>query len=193
MGEDSACFGDDVRSSRLAGGGGGGGLRPGSLPVVVDAGGGGAADRGGELEVPVAVVVVGATPRAERCDRPIAYGLAKAIEESVGARGVGAGTGRDGGVGGGVVCAEVWCLKEVVAEAAAVVSVGGFAANALSAWMRDKLETVAGEDGWYAVQADDRDRPTRVVVWGTNAAGTARAAEVFADRLLGGFVCELGR
>lgn len=96
-------------------------------------------------------------------------------------------------MGGVLVCTDVWYLNDESLSALPVVSVGGFAANALSAWMRDKLETVAGEDCWYAVQADDRDRPTRVVVWGTNAAGTARAAEVFADRLLGGFACELGR
>lgn len=187
--------GVDDSPARVGGGVGGFGgvLRPGSGPVVVGAGAAGLGDgeRGEGSELPRAVVVVGATPRAERFDRPIAYAVAKALDEAMVV-----------GVGGCaplapsravLVCTDVWYLNDDSLSAVPVVSVGGFAANALSAWMRDKLETIAGEDGWYAVQADDRRSPMRVVVWGTNAEGTARAAEVFTRQLLGEFVYALTR
>jgi len=138
-------------------------------------------DGGVLVDLPPAVIVVGASPRAERYDRPVAYRLAGLLDEACSKSGMSAKHTV-------LVCTDVWYLNDDSLSGVPVVSVGGFAANALSAWMRDKLETIAGEDGWYAVQADDRDRPTRAVVWGINPEGTARAAEVFAEQLLEQFL-----
>jgi hypothetical protein len=126
------------------------------------------------------VLVTGSSLTAEERDRPLAYLLKSEIDR----RGVGHAYRR------AVVVADLWYLENRIFHLNPTVAIGGPGANGVAQEFSGILPTVYNNDETVFIQADFEGDPKRAALWGSNAAGTARAVEVFAthgmlDDLLG--------
>lgn len=125
------------------------------------------------------LVVVGARLEAELRDRPIAHDLARRLGDLF-----------DSAVAGppGTVLVtpvtDLWYLNQEPLRGQPVVSVGPPEHNALTAWLADKLPSVAAVDGEWVVQMRDG----AAACWGARSAATARAARVLLDDWADDFV-----
>lgn len=132
------------------------------------------------------LIVTGAHLHAEALDRPLAYGLQKAIRDEIEGRAEGAG---GGGVGGRVlVCSDVWYMNNEQLRSCPTISVGSPGVNALSAFLADKLPSAFVVEGKVMVQAAPDFDGLVACCWGAGESGTGSAVAVFAERFLGGFV-----
>lgn len=120
-------------------------------------------------------IVTGAGLNAERHDRPLAYALRERIAEA--APEIDA-----------VVCGDLQYLNDAGLRETPTISVGGPAANALSAYLIARLPSVLAVDGVYAVLMDVDAMPPLACCWGRDAGATAAAVEGFAARHLGAFL-----
>lgn len=118
------------------------------------------------------VVVVGAHASAEAHDRPTAYRLADSL--------------RTGGAGGVLVLTDLWYLNNDHVRALPAIAVGGPEVNALTAFLGDKVPSVAARSGEWVVQFDE-ERPL-ACCWGANARRTDHAVEVFEREWLGRYM-----
>lgn len=130
------------------------------------------------LRPPGAVIVVGAHPNAERHDRPTAYALVEGMRRRV------AGSPHPDPL----VCTDLWWFNDPSLRDRPTISIGSPQVNALTAYLADKLPTAFAIDGVLMVQLDPAFGDTLAACWGTTHAQTAAAAEVFAERYLGGFL-----
>jgi hypothetical protein len=121
------------------------------------------------------VLVTGSSLTAEERDRPLAYLLKSEIDR----RGEGHVYRR------AVVVADLWYLDNRIFHLNPTVAIGGPGANAVAQEFSGHLPTVYSSDGsdeTVFIQADLEGDPKRAALWGANAAGTARAVEVFATQ-----------
>jgi hypothetical protein len=120
------------------------------------------------------LIVTGAHLSAEVYDRPMAYRLRERILTALGEADNPARV---------IVCSDLWYLNRDQLRELPTVSLGGPTVNALTAYLGDKLPSVFAVDGQLIVQGD-WDRAALACCWGVDAARTAAAVEVFADRFL---------
>ena len=126
------------------------------------------------------VLVTGASLTAEERDRPLAYQLKAEIDR----RGAGHAYRR------AVVVADMWYLENRIFHLNPTVAIGGPGANGVAQDFSEMLPTVYSSDDQVFIQADLEGDVKRAALWGSNAAATAKAVEVFAgggmlDDLLG--------
>jgi hypothetical protein len=117
-------------------------------------------------------IVVGAQLAAEVEDRPIAAALGTALVRAAPERfplTV-------------VVVTDLWYLNSEPLRSQPTISVGRPDANALSAYLADKLPSALSVDGRWMVQLDPEMVEPVVCCWGSDAAGTAEAARMFMAR-----------
>jgi hypothetical protein len=118
------------------------------------------------------VLVTGSSLTAEERDRPLAYLLKAEIDR----RGDGQAYRR------AVVVADLWYLDNRIFHLNPTIAIGGPGANGAAQEFSGILPTVYSSDETVFIQADFEGDPKRAVLWGANAAGTARAVEVFATQ-----------
>lgn len=123
-------------------------------------------------------VVVGAHVRAEVEDRPIAAALCEALTARL----------PDGFPFVPVVMTDLWYLNTDALRAQPTISVGRPEANALSAFLADKLPSVLAVDNRFVVLLDPELADPAACCWGIDAASTAEAVRAFADRWAGVFL-----
>ncbi len=126
------------------------------------------------------VLVTGASLTAEERDRPLAYLLKAEIDR----RGAGHAYRR------AVVVADMWYLENRIFHLNPTVAIGGPGANGVAQEFSEILPTVYGNEERVFIQADFEGDLKRAALWGTDAAATAEAVNVFAtqgllDDLLG--------
>lgn len=125
------------------------------------------------------LVVVGARLEAEVEDRPIAHDVARRMGDLFDA----AVAGPPGTVLVTPVT-DLWYMHQESLRSLPVVSIGPPEHNALTAWLADKLPSVAAAEGQWVVQMRDG----AAACWGTRRAGTARAARILLDDWADDFV-----
>lgn len=124
------------------------------------------------------VLVTGASITAEERDRPLAYLLKAEIDR----RGAGHAYRR------AVVVADFWYLDNRIFHLNPTIALGGPGANGVSQEFSSVLPTLYNREEQVFVQADFEGELKRATVWGTNAAFTAAAVEVFMNQ---GFLDDL--
>lgn len=117
-------------------------------------------------------VVVGAHVRAEVEDRPTAVALCEALTARL----------PEGYPLAPVVMTDVWYLNTDALRAQPTISVGRPEANALTAYLADKLPSVLAVDDRFVVLLDPELADPAACCWGVDAAATAEAVRVFAER-----------
>jgi hypothetical protein len=118
------------------------------------------------------VLVTGSSLTAEERDRPLAYLLKSEIDR----RGEGHTYRR------AVVVADLWYLDNRIFHLNPTIAIGGPGANGVAQEFSNILPTVYSSDETVFIQADFEGDPKRAALWGSNAAATARAVEVFATQ-----------
>ena len=118
------------------------------------------------------VLVTGSSLTAEERDRPLAYLLKTEIDR----RGEGHTYRR------AVVVADLWYLDNRIFHLNPTIAIGGPGANGVAQEFSNILPTVYSSDETVFIQADFEGDPKRAALWGSNAAATARAVEVFATQ-----------
>jgi hypothetical protein len=118
------------------------------------------------------VLVTGSSLTAEERDRPLAYLLKSEIDR----RGDGHTYRR------AVVVADLWYLENRIFHLNPTIAIGGPGANGVAQEFSGILPTVYSSEETVFIQADFEGDPKRATLWGANAAGTARAVEVFATQ-----------
>jgi hypothetical protein len=126
------------------------------------------------------VIVTGSDIRAEERDRPLAYRLKQEIDP----RGDGHPFRR------AVVVGDEWFLSHRIFHLNPVIAVGGPGVNGLSRQLADELPTLWERPDAAFIQADLEGDVKRIALWGSDAAGTREAVEVF---VAGGYLEELLR
>lgn len=132
-------------------------------------------------------IVVGASLAAEQGDRPPAQALAVMIEQHLDAidhAGAPADPGERTPAVRPVVCTDLWFLNHDDLRARPTIAVGAPEHNALSAFLIGRLPRVFSIDGRMAIHLDLRHRELVACCWGVNAASTAQACAIFAQRHL---------
>ena len=115
------------------------------------------------------VLVTGASLTAEERDRPLAYLLKAEIDR----RGAGHPYRR------AVVVTDLWYLDNRIFHLNPTIALGGPGANGVAQEFSAVLPTVYNREEQVFVQADFEGDLKRAALWGSNAAFTAAAVEVF--------------
>ena len=115
------------------------------------------------------VLVTGSSPVAEERDRPVAYLLKSEIDR----RGAGHAYRR------AVVVADLWYLENRIFHHNPTIAIGGPGANGVCEEFSSLLPTVYSREEQVFIQADFEGDNKRAALWGTDAAMTATAVEIF--------------
>lgn len=126
----------------------------------------------------VVPVVVGAHIEAELGDRATAQWLADQLTDDLCQRCPGLRA---------VVCTDLWYLNDDRLRSRPAVSVGEPELNAYTAFLADKLPDVYSVKDVLIVQLDLHAIDLVAACWGRDAIATRQAAQVFAERYMGGF------
>jgi hypothetical protein len=126
------------------------------------------------------VLVTGSSVTSEERDRPLAYGLKAEIDR----RGAGHAYRR------AVVVGDLWYLDNPIFQLNPTLAIGGPGANGVAQEFSTVLPTVYKREEQVFVQVDFEGELKRAALWGSNAAFTAAAVDVFTthgylDDLLG--------
>jgi len=122
------------------------------------------------------LIVTGSTLRAEAADRPIAYALADELRDRLEARAPSAPPLEP------LVCSDIWVLNNDELRSAPTITVGGPHANALTAYLADKLDAAFVVDEQVMVQMDLDLTDLVAACWGVDAKRTAVAVDAFLER-----------
>jgi hypothetical protein len=138
------------------------------------------------------LIVTGAHLFAEATDRPIAYSLRQRILDWLAAHPEstpdshaplsGEPTPRI------LVCSDVWYLNNDPLRSRPTISIGGPGANALTAFLADKLPSAFAIEDRLVVQADLDFPDVLACCWGTDVSATAAAVDAFCERYLDAFM-----
>ncbi|MBM4107857.1 MAG: hypothetical protein FJ255_03455 [Phycisphaerae bacterium] len=128
------------------------------------------------------VIVVGAHLRAEAGDRPSARLLRDEVQRRLESRGAGERPGLDHAL----ICTDLWYLNQPELRRRPTISVGPPEVNALTAYLADKVGSAMAEAGEWVVQFEKGE--PMAACWGTKPSGTAKAVDVFLDRVLESFL-----
>lgn len=134
-------------------------------------------DRPLDLDL-IVPVVVGAHIEAELSDRATAQWLADQLSDELAQRSPGLRA---------VVCTDLWYLNDDRLRGRPAVSIGEPELNAYTAFLADKLPDVYSVKDVLIVQLDLHAVDLVAACWGRNALATRQAAQVFAERYMGGF------
>ncbi|MBI4638037.1 MAG: hypothetical protein HY727_17005 [Candidatus Rokubacteria bacterium] len=115
------------------------------------------------------LIVVGHGILPEEEDRPLAYGLKRAVNMRAG--------GSEGRAG--VVVTDVWIMNNDLAEFFPAISVGGPGVNAFTAQVYEDLPVAFTRDQHVFIQMADEGK--RAALWGMDQTGTREAVEVFVN------------
>jgi hypothetical protein len=80
------------------------------------------------------------------------------------------------------VVADLWYLDNRIFHLNPTIAIGGPGANGVAQEFSGILPTVYSSDETVFIQAEFDGDPKRAALWGADAAGTARAVEVFATQ-----------
>lgn len=142
--------------------------------------------RAGESAV---LVVTGAHLSAEVQHRPAAYRVAEAVQRGLAARAQESTLTRaPDAPTRAIVCSDLWYLNHEELRRRPTISIGGPELNAVTATMAEGLPTVFAVDRQFAVQLDPDYFDHRVCCWGVDGAATARAADLFIQKHLDGYL-----
>lgn len=133
---------------------------------------------------PAVLVVTGSSLEAEERDRPGAYALRDLIA---------AGLKRRAAPGTVVVCSDLWYLNQERLRSRPTISVGPPEANALTAFLGDKLPSVYAVDESLVVLADPEFIDLVACCWGRGPDGTRLAIGALVERFLEGFLDAVAR
>jgi hypothetical protein len=134
------------------------------------------------------LIVTGAHPAAEFHDRPVAYRLEQRIHQWLSQQSAG-GPGPSPLVP--LVVSDMWYLNDDALRRRPTISIGSPAANALTAYLADKLPSAFVIDDQLIVQLDVTFQESNVCAWGHTPAQTASAVEIFAERYLSKYLHRL--
>jgi hypothetical protein len=118
------------------------------------------------------LIVVGSAIPQELNDRPLAYRLAGAIDS----RGDPAAWKR------AVVISDLSYESDAVAQSCPTISIGGMAANSVSARFCRVLPAALSVEGKSFIHLDITFRDQRVLLWGKGQEETARAVDLFLEK-----------
>lgn len=118
------------------------------------------------------LVVVGSAVPQELHDRPLAYRLAELID----GRGDAATWKR------AVVISDLSYESDAVLQSCPTVSIGGMAANVVSARFCRILPAALSVEGKSFINLDITFRDPRVLLWGKGPEGTQRAVDLFIQK-----------
>jgi hypothetical protein len=118
------------------------------------------------------IIVVGSSVPQEVADRPLAYRLKDAIDK------FGAGAEWKNAI----VVSDMAYESDAVIQGCPAISIGGIAANILSARLVNVLPTALTAQKKSFVQLDITYRDRRVLLWGTDPAATEAAVDLFMNK-----------
>ncbi len=118
------------------------------------------------------MIVVGSGVYQEVNDRPLAYRLKEQIDE----RGAGSEWRK------AVVLGDLSYEADAVVQGCPTISIGGIAANSLSARFCRILPVALSVEKKCFVQLDITFRDPRVLLWGTDSPSTERAVSLFTGK-----------
>jgi hypothetical protein len=135
--------------------------------------------------MPRILIVTGAHPAAEAADRPIAYRLRGEVIRRL----------PDAGPPGDpvLVCSDLWYLNNENPSRRPTISVGGPRVNALTAYLGGRIPAAFAIDGELVVQMDLDLAEPAVCCWGSDAAATGRAVDIFVGRYLDHYLSGVDR
>lgn len=119
------------------------------------------------------LVVTGSTLRAEQADRPLAYQLKSAVEQTL---------VRQNYEPKVVVLSDLWYLNSEALHRLPMISVGGAGVNAASAHLFGRLPNALVIDNVLLIQMDPNLEDLRACVWGTSHKLTVDALEIFISK-----------
>lgn len=128
------------------------------------------------------LIVVGAHPRAELLDRPIAYGLRERIAAWLNKR-----FGEHSPLMP-LVVTDVWYLNDTSLKSCPTICIGGPGANALSAYLGDKVPSAFCIDEQLMVQLDLEFDDLIACCWGVNTRTNGAAVQAFEQRYMDQFL-----
>ena len=118
------------------------------------------------------LIVTGSNLKAETMDRPLAYRLKEAIDET--------GDPATGHVG--VVISDIWYLNTESLHERPAISVGGPGVNALSQYLWRRIPRALVVDGVLIIQQDVAYEDLRASIWGMDHETTIEAVETYITR-----------
>jgi hypothetical protein len=118
------------------------------------------------------LIVVGSGIPQEVNDRPLAYGLKDIIDSK--------GDAEQWKTA--VVVTDMWYESDAIAQGCPTISVGGMAANTVSARFCRVLPVALSAEKRSFIQLDITFRDPRVLLWGTTAQAAAAAVDLFAKK-----------
>ncbi len=137
----------------------------------------------------VVLIVTGSTIAAESRDRPLAYRLRERVLAWIDQRqNQAAGSDAITSQLEPVVCSDLWYLNDRELAERPAMAIGEPAANAATSLISSRLPTVFVIEGSLRVHLDPEFIDLRAAIWGVNAAATAAAIDLFAERYLNEFL-----
>lgn len=118
------------------------------------------------------LVVVGSGIPQEVHDRPLAYRLKEDID----------GRGDPQQWKNAVVVTDLWYESDAIAQGCPTISVGGMAANTVSARFCRVLPVALSAEKRSFIQLDITFRDPRVLLWGTTAHAAGAAVDLFVKK-----------
>ena len=142
------------------------------------------------------LIVTGSTIGAEIRDRPLAYRLRECVMRWMDATSQGK-SAANGKVAAScalqpVVCSDLWYLNARELAERPAIAVGEPASNAATALISSRLPTAFVIESSLRVHLDPEYIDLRAALWGVNAAATAAAIDLFAERYLSEFLAAAG-
>lgn len=130
------------------------------------------------------LIVVGSSIEAERRDRPLAYRFREQVLDRLDVR------RRDGEADAltPLVCSDLWYLNAREADGRPAIALGAPNTNAATALFSNRVPTAFVVEQRLRVHVDVEFIDLRAAIWGVNAAATASAIDLFAERYLGDFL-----
>lgn len=118
------------------------------------------------------LIVVGSGIPQEVNDRPLAYGLKEIIDAK----------GEAEQWKNAVVVTDLWYESDAIAQGCPTISIGGMAANSVSARFCRVLPVALSAEKKSFIQLDITFRDPRVLLWGTTAKGATSAVDLFVKK-----------
>jgi hypothetical protein len=149
----------------------------------------------------VVLIVTGSTIAAETRDRPLAYRLREHMPARMDQREAEPSIATESTAAAGLpnptsttrlhptVCSDLWYLNDRELAQRPAIAIGEPNANAATSLISSRLPTVFVIEGSLRVHMDPEFIDLRAALWGVNAAATAAAIDLFAERYLNEFLC----
>jgi hypothetical protein len=127
-------------------------------------------------------IVTGSTLPAEVAQRPIAYALKAKLERLA--------ADEDPSPLAVVVCGDIWYLNTPLCRSRPTISIGPPDANALTAYLADRLSSVGDHEPNSIILMDPTMNDLVAACWGDTDAATASSIKRFGERIAPHFITE---